>query len=939
LKAAEPFVARIRRAPRAFDAAKGAAAAEPFGATGPLRDLLVGVAGSSPYLATLLAQERDWIGPALDAAPGAALAAELATLDALDGQKAAAVGLRRAKRRAALLIGLADLGGVWDLTAVTGALTDLADRTLAAAADAAFAQETAGPLKGLTPAAAGFIAVAMGKMGARELNYSSDIDLICLYDDERWSRDDLLEVRPRMTQAVRRIVKLMSEITPEGYVFRTDLRLRPNPSTTPVCMGTSAAETYYESVGRTWERAAYIKARVAAGDAEAGARFLASLTPFVWRRHLDFAAIEDAHDMRLRIRAHKGVGWRFEIAGHDVKLGYGGIREIEFFAQTQQLVRGGRDPSLRDPATRGALRALTAAGVLDEGARAALDADYVAHRDLEHRLQMIEDAQTQAIPVSEEARARVAALGGWPDRAAFEAEVAERCQRVRETCDGFFMPEAKGAGAAAVADLTTLGYSRPEAAEALIEGWMSGRIVATRSDRARRRFKGLLPVILTKIAEAASPDEALAEFDRFLSGLPAGVQLFALFEANPHLLDLIVEICAAAPRLAGYLGRHSGVLDAVLDRAFFDPLPPLSALRDQIGARLAEVEHYEGKLDAARRWAKERRFRVGVQVLRGLSRPAEAGQAFSDVAEACLAALHPVVVADFARRHGAPPGRGLAVVAMGKLGSGEMTATSDLDLLVICDPADAEESAGPKPLPASVYYARLTQTLIAALTAQTAEGTLYPVDMRLRPSGRQGPVAVRLSAFERYQREEAWTWEHLALTRARSVAGDPAMRADADAAIAAVRALPRDRAAMLADVRDMRARVAEAHRAARDDPWALKHAAGGLMDVEFAVQAGLLATGLPALRAAAAAAPALADAGWFSPAQARTLAAAHALMMALQQVERVALDRPFDPRTAGPGLRAAMARAGGAADFAALEAALRQAQAAAAAVVGEVLAG
>ncbi|MFN3615957.1 MAG: glutamine-synthetase adenylyltransferase, partial [Rubrimonas sp.] len=672
-------------------------------------------------------------------------------------------------------------------------------------------------------------------------------------------------------------------------------------------------------VGRTWERAAYIKARPAAGDLAAGARFLTALTPFVWRRHLDFAAIEDAHDMRLKIRAHKGVGWRFEIAGHDVKLGLGGIREIEFFAQTQQLVRGGRDPSLRDPTTRGALRALTAAGVLAEDARAALDADYVAHRELEHRLQMIEDAQTQAIPVSEEARARVAALGGWPDLNAFEAEVATRCARVREICDAFFMPEAKGEAPQGVEGLAALGFARPEDAEALIDGWMSGRIAATRSERARRRFKGLLPLFLKRLAEAANPDEALAEFDRFLSGLPAGVQIFALCEANPQLLDLISEICAAAPRLAAYMGRHAGVLDAVLDRTFFEPLPPLSALSESVKTRLDVVDIYEDKLDIARRWAKERRFRVGVQVLRGLARAEEAGAAFSAIAEACLDALYPAVVDEFARKHGRPPGRGMAVVAMGKLGSAEMTATSDLDLLAICDPAEVEESDGPRPLPSAVYYARLTQALIAALTAPTAEGPLYAVDMRLRPSGRQGPVAVRLGAFVRYQHDEAWTWEHLALTRARAVAGDAAMMAEADAAIAGVRGMARDADKVLADVRDMRGRVAEAHRRVRADPWALKHAEGGLMDVEFAVQAGLLLTGLKDIRAPGPAARALTAAGWLTAAQGATLAEAHGLMMALQQVERVALDRPFDPETAGLGLRGALARAGEAADFGALE--------------------
>ena len=935
MKAADSLIARLTAAPRALDAEIGEAAAARFDAR--LRPLVAGAAGSSPYLARLIDREGDWLAEAATQPPETALADILAAPQADAGLKAVGSALRLAKRRAALLVALTDLGGVWGLDAVTRGLSDLADRALQVAADAALAAETSGPLKGMDAGRAGLVIIAMGKQGARELNYSSDIDLICLFDDARWERGELAEVKARMVQAVRRIVKLISEITAEGYVFRTDLRLRPNPGSTAVCLSMDAAETYYESVGRTWERAAYIKARAAAGDLAAGARFLKDLTPFVWRRHLDFAAIEDAHDMRLKIRAHKGVGARFEIADHDVKLGLGGIREIEFFAQTQQLVRGGRDASLREPTTRGALRALEQAGVLDAETRAALDAAYVAHRTLEHRLQMIEDAQTQTIPASAEARARVAALGGWPDRAAFEAEVEARCLNVRAICDGYFLPDARGAAPTGEADLARLGFQRPEAAAALIEGWMGGRITATRSERARRRFKGLMPLFLEKLAAAANPDEAIAEFDRFLSGLPAGVQLFALCEANPMLLDLIAEICAAAPRLAAYLGRHAGVLDAVLDRRFFEPLDAGAALTADLRARLDAAPDYEARLDAARRWAKEMRFRVGVQVLRGVARAAEAGRGFSAIAEACLRALYPHVVAEFARKYGPPPGRGAAVVAMGKLGSVEMTATSDLDLLVICDPAEVEESAGPKPLASGVYYARLTQALIAALTAPTAEGPLYPVDMRLRPSGSKGPVAVRLSAFARYQREEAWTWEHLALTRARGVAGDAAVLADVAQIIAEVRAAPRDAAATLKDVAEMRARVAEAQKGQRANPWALKHAEGGLMDIEFALQAGLLIARLPDLRSPRDAAPALAAAGWLDADAARTLADAHALMLALQQVERVALDRPFDPETAGPGLRAALARAGGAADFAELEQKLIAAQRAAAAAVAAAL--
>ena len=932
----DSLAARIAAAPRAWDEPRGAALAGRLGVSGAAADLIRGTGGSSPYLARLIEAEAAWLAEALERAPEASFAAILAEAATGEGQRGTASALRLAKRRAALLIALADLGRVWDLDAVTGALTDLADAALRIAAAEAMRAEAAGPLHGHSPESAGLVVLAMGKQGARELNYSSDIDLICLFDETRWQPDDFVEVKARFIQVVRRIVKLVGEPTAEGYVFRTDLRLRPNPATTPVCMAMAAAEQYYESVGRTWERAAFIKARPSAGDLAAGSRFLRSLQPFVYRRHLDFAAIEDAHDMRLKIRAHKGVGHRFEVAGHDIKLGLGGIREIEFFAQTQQLVRGGRDASLRDPTTRGALRALAAAGIIGADVQAALDAAYVAHRTLEHRLQMIEDAQTQQVPVAEAARDRVAALGGWPDRASFETELHDRCLAVRALCDSIFAPLTAPA-AETQTDLSALGFAHPDKAQALMEGWQSGRVSATRGERARRRFRKIAPLLLEKLAAAASPDEAIAQFDRFLSGLPAGVQLFALCESNPHLLDLLAEICAAAPRLAGYLARHAGVLDAVLDRTFFEPLEDAPALAADLATRLSRVEDYEAALDVARRWVHERRFRIGVQVLRGIATAPEAGRAFSAIAEACLSTLWPVVVDEFASKYGPPPGRGAAVVAMGKLGSAEMTASSDLDLLVIYDPGAAEESDGPKRLPVTAYFGRLTQALVAALTAPTAEGTLYAVDLRLRPSGRKGPVATRLAAFERYQATEAWTWEHLALTRARVVAGEPAMREAAAAAIDAVLRAPHPADQTLADVRDMRERLAEANRAHRAEPWNLKQAEGGLLDIELAVQAGLLITGQCGLRAPREAVPALVTRGWLTAVQGEALRGAHDLGMALQQIERVALERPFSPQGAGPGLRAAMARAAGAPDFEAAESWLAAAQAEAAAVVSELL--
>ncbi len=963
--AKDTLAARIDAAPIPHDRDRARAVVKALPgdlASGPMADLLLGTAGSSPFLGHLIEREAEWLAATAEEAPEAAMSALVAAMaEAADGDaRALGATLRRAKARAALLIALADLGGVWDLGAVSEALTALADAALAAAVRHLLGQELRqGRLPGLDEGALGeagaegeggpgYVVVAMGKQGARELNYSSDIDLICLFDQDRFAADDLAQAKARYIRVTRQLVKLISENTAEGYVFRTDLRLRPSPSTTPVCMAMEAAERYYESVGRTWERAAYIKARPAAGDLAAGAAFLEGLTPFVWRRYLDFAAIEDTHDMLRKIREQKGRFSPGALPGCDLKLGPGGIREIEFFAQTRQLICGGREPALRVPGTLGALEALAGAGWVKRETAELLAEDYVAHRTLEHRLQMMEDAQTQTFPRSEEARDRLAALSGWSDRRAFERDVADRVGRVHAATEEFFTPAAERgrkteSGPEVTEDgLARAGFARPADAMHLVENWRGANMPATRTTRARGLLKKLEPLILARLADSGNPDEAITQFDRFLAGLPAGVQVFSLFTANPHLLDLIVEICAAAPRLAAYLAHHPQALDALLDRDFFEPLGAPDELARDLEAWVRRERDrdgdYERVLDSVRRWAHEQTFRAGVQVLRGMSDAAEAGRAFSAIAEAALDVLYPEVIAEFARRHGAPPGRGMVVIGMGKLGSREMTAGSDLDLITVYDPGEAESSDGRKPLAPSTYYPRLTQALLGALTVPTAEGKLYEVDMRLRPSGRKGPVSVSLTAFTRYQTERAWVWEHLALTRARVVTGVPDLGAEVDAAIRAALDARKGDARVLAEAREMRARLLDAHAKDRRNPWSLKHAAGGLMEIEFLAPTGILYHGLEC-RSAGAALPGLAEAGWIGADEAETLDAALGLMQRLQQIERVALDNPIDPETAGDGLRRVMARSTEAADFDALDARLRDLQARAAQICARVLDG
>ena len=831
-----PFEQRITRSPRPHDKARGAEARAAFGASDTqLGEVIEGTAGSSPYLGGLIEREAEWLRDALAGAPEVAMDDLLAGAAALSGGETG-TGLRRLKRRAALLIALADLAGVWSLEEATGALTRFADASVNTALRAALAPEIA---RGRIPGqgeddlaeAAGLAVIAMGKMGAFELNYSSDIDLICLFDETRFAPDDLAEARSGLVRATRRMCALLSETTAEGYVFRTDLRLRPDAAVTPVAMSMAAAERYYESAGRTWERAAYIKARVSAGDIASGERFLDALEPFVWRRHLDYWAIQDAHDMRLRIREAKGLHGAPTHLGHDLKLGAGGIREIEFFTQTRQLIAGGRHPDLRTRGTVEGLARLAAGGWVPEAEAEALTADYRAHRELEHRVQMVADQQTHSLPKTEEEFARVAALAGR-DPADLAAEVTERCIRVHRTTEGFFAPEAGEKDTAPALS---------EEMEAIVARWQD--YPALRTARAEQVFSRVRPKLLSRLAKAAHPETALGHIDGFLAGLPAGVQLFSLFEANPQLLDLVVDIADTSPALASYLSRNAGVFDAVIGGGFFGPWPGHRALAADLGAALKEEEDYERRLDIARVWAREWHFRTGVHFLRGLIPGEEAGWEYADLARAVLSAVWPVVVENFARRHGPPPGRGAAILGMGSLGAGTLTAASDLDLIVIFDPDGAEASEGDRPLPSATYYARLTQAFVTALSAPTAEGRLYEVDMRLRPSGRQGPVATSLSAFLRYQAEEAWTWEHLALTRARPVAGAERLGGEIEAFRRDLLAEERDAAKVKRDVAEMRDRLFQAKPG--QGGLDVKPGPGRMTDIELLASTAALLAGDP----------------------------------------------------------------------------------------------
>ena len=822
--------ARMIRCPRPFDPDQGQEARSWFPDLSTSHaDVIAGAAGCSPYLRGLCQSEADWVPEALDAPEASFEALLVAARDAPRDQVAHV--LRQAKRRVALITALADLAGVWSLHDVTTRLTDFANVAVDLALRAALTPEVErGKIPGQTmddlDSACGMVVFAMGKMGAGELNYSSDIDLICLFDETRFDPDDYGTARAAFVRATRKMVATLNDRTSDGYVFRTDLRLRPDPAVTPVCLAMARAEGYYESLGRNWERAAYIKARPCAGDLVAGQRFLHTLTPFVWRKHLDFAAIDEAHDMRLRIRAHKGISKNVTLPGHNMKLGRGGIREIEFFTQTQQLISGGRDPDLRVRGTLDGMVRLAQKGWIPNEAAVDLSDHYTFHRTVEHRVQMIHDAQTHALPRSPDGFERLAAMMDR-DRAGLDRELLERLNAVHSRIETFFTHEEPDQDP--VPDNDKLDQS-------IIARWHS--YPALRSSRAQQIFRRLQPEILSRLSQGIDTQAGLLAFDGFLAGLPAGVQVLSMFEARPQLLDLLVDIAGTAPGLAKYLSRNASVFEAVIAGHFFSEWPGEDGLREELSKHLADQRDYEQQLDASRAWAKEWHFRVGVHHLRGLIDADEAGRQYAHLAGAVVGALWPIVLDQFALKHGAPPGRGAMVLAMGSLGAGKLNASSDLDLIVIYDAPGDSSSDGPRPLATRAYYARATQALITALTVPMSEGKLYEVDMRLRPSGNQGPVATSWAAFQSYQQDEAWVWEHLALTRARSVAGPQELVRDVEAFRAELMGRKGDRARVLAGVADMRTRIAEAK--APVGAWDTKLGTGRMQDIELMAQAGAL---------------------------------------------------------------------------------------------------
>lgn len=834
--------------------------------------------------------------------------------DLAENEKNLMRDLRQAKRRVALFLAMADLGRFWGCEEVTKRLSLFADAALLSAVRFSLREEEKrGKVSVNNPetpeAGSGLVVLAMGKHGALELNYSSDIDIVVFYDAACVQCRDPHELQPAMVRVVKRVVKLLQERTEHGYVFRTDLRLRPDPGATAIAISTDAALNYYESLGQNWERAAFIKARPVACDMEAANHFLQELSPFVWRKYMDFATISDVRAMKRQTHLHKGHA-EIAIRGHNVKLGRGGIREIEFFVQTQQLIAGGRNPLLRERATLKMLGYLAELGWIDHDISRELKSRYCFLRDVEHRIQMRFDEQTHVLPKDDEAFEAVAHLVGFGEIESFEEALLSCFESVSDHYSRLFEDEetlgiedgplvftGDNDDPETLETLTKLGFENVSPISGIVRSWHMGRYRAMHSERARAMLTQIMPKLLEAIARTAKPDAALYALDEFLKSLPAGVQLFSMLKENEQLLDLMARVLGSAPRLSETIARRPHVFDALLDPAFFDALPDRNTLHQQLQVTVNEARDYEDLLDRVRIFTKEKQFLIGTRLLSDTLTVSESQTHYANLADCVIEELLEAVKHEISLNHGAIAGSDVAVLAMGKLGSKEMTPSSDLDLILIYEVGeDVKQSDGQRPLAVSQYFARITQRFIAALSAPTGEGVAYEVDMRLRPSGKAGPLATDIQAFTKYQRETAWTWEHMALTRARVIAGSAALQNQISGVIQDVLIRVRDEKTLKADVLEMSERIHQAKSA--KSVWDIKEVRGGLIDLEFIIQYHQLAraakqSGILEPNTAKALYELAANEG-LTQTSVASLAEALELYSTIQQFMRLCFDKPVD---------------------------------------------
>lgn len=797
---------------------------------------------NAPYLAESLALFPDVLA-ALDGAKSpelrlAELFAELPSspLPLVEEMSA----LRTLKRRIHLTLALLDISNIWSWVEVTEHLTQLADLCMArllhaVAVDAGFDIGEHTPVPGL------FI-LAVGKYGGRELNYSSDIDFNVFYDPEVLKLPDPQRAERVLIRLMQKFIRAFEQDAGEGYIFRTDLRLRPDPRSNAIVISTQTAERYYEVLGQNWERAAMIKARVCAGDAQVGAAFIKEvLCPFIWRRNLDYAAIEDIHSIKRQMQSVKGLT-TLNVAGHNLKLGLGGIREIEFFVQVQQLILGGRSPELRTPRTVEALRLLANGDFVNAHTAEILTEAYGQLRKYEHAAQMREDHQTHVAPEDESARAQLAAVSGFPSLEAFDRSLKTLLIAVHEIYSALF-PESDSLASqsgslvftgvepdpATLETLRSFGFSDPDVVWKSFSAWLGGRVPATRSERARELLTGLTPKILKLCRDLGAADAAFAAFSSFFTGMKTGRTTLTMFARHPERLHHVMSLMLASPRIRETIAAQPRILDVMSEPDFlhFGSSWSASVLELDTPSQM----DFETVLDRVRQQVREDHFKICAATLSHRLEIQSVPTYLSDIADGVIESVLPSVAQETIRRFGDIEGD-FAVLGMGKLGGRELSLSSDLDIMLVYQPRGRAAQG--------VNFTRLTQRLVSALSVQTAEGGLYAVDMALRPSGRAGPVAVSLESFRTYYAQSAWTWEFMALSRARVIAASrPDFAKVLSATVQEALHAPRSDLTLAADILDMRARTA-AEKPPKSD-WDMKEFKGGLRDIEYIAQASLLA--------------------------------------------------------------------------------------------------
>lgn len=814
--------------------------------------LLAAVCGNSPYLTRLLLKNPkvllDFVLLGADDARDRIFFDMREKMSAFETSKEVMPYLRRKKAEVALLAALADIGGRWPLSTTTETLSDFAELSIRTALACLLRQALAkGEVSRALVAESGVFVLGMGKLGSMELNYSSDIDLIILYDPARLPYCGKHTPQHFMTKLAQDMVSILQERTGDGYVFRTDLRLRPDPRSTPPAVTIGTAIAYYESVGQNWERAAMIKARIVGGDEVAGRAFLEAIRPFIWRKHLDFAAIDDI--LSIKRQMHSKMKEEIVLAGHNIKTGRGGIREIEFLAQIHQLIWGGKMLPLRIRGTLRTLAALEKAQLLRHTTRSVLEEAYVFLRTVEHRLQMIEDQQTQTLPETPEEMRRLSLFLGFADEEAFSTQIYSTLRMVHRYYNAAFknsspLGEDEGrlvftgveSDAETLKTLTQMGYKDTEKVSAVIRDWHKGYRRATRTKRSRELLTELMPHLLKALSKTASPDGAFHRFDEFMERLPAGVQIFSLFSMNPHLLTLVADIMGSAPQLGETLSHSPHLLYSVLTTDFFGTLPTRLALETELSALLIQARDTQESLAMLHTFKSEKQFQAGVQLLRRAITPQEAGVFLSMLTDLVIASVTTMTCREFTQLHGVIPQGHLGILAIGKLGGQDLMFGSDCDLMFLYEAtSDAVESVGgEKPLGAMVYYGRLTQRVIGMLTAQGREGRLCEVDTRMRPFGNKGPLATSLASFDKYYDESAWVFEKLALTRGRVVWAEGDFSDRITASVRRHLTSPMEKNKLSEGLHYIRGKIAETYNG--KNIWDIKHAAGGLLDCDFLVQ-------------------------------------------------------------------------------------------------------